>query len=844
MKPMIEAAINDICSRNNTSLPGKILIADLGCSSGPNALALVSTAVEAIHNHCLQFQQIPPEVCVLLNDLPNNDFNTVVKSLVMLRHSNKPVVVTGVAPGSFYERLFTSDSIHLVCSSNSLHWLSKAPEDLTRNQIPAYDIDEHARRDRLPVVLEAYAKQFRKDFTLFLELRAKELVQGGRMVVSLIGRRSDVIATRFSYLSEIVAQILSVMVSEGDIDKAKFDSFYVHVYSPSSEELRDIIQEVSAAAADAHGVPSAWCLWPQQPPVQQQQQPAPGGDMLGKTKSTARGKKKLGSVQQNSPSAVSSNAIQMSYTNTICMCCGEPGHHQAACGRTPMCFICKATSHLVEECPVRKRSHQLAKYVGSGASGLGFYHIEMPETVINPVGSTRNCGIVIIEGGEVSKEELYAEFAQIYKTNWPWQIRELGQSDVYLVKFPSHLKVEEVIGYPKFGLKKKGIWVKVEAWNDDPEPVEVLKETWIKVTGLQTKWCEWTILDQAVSVCGLLLEVDWLSVFTNNAQEVRVKVHCRDPSKVPPGRLFGYHGNLFHLGFTLESVIPNEDNDDLLGEELEDQSKRDAEGSNQGGQDNGGGSGTTARPQSFSLGNINQASANDQYSQKDQVMEAPLGENYAPPETSAAGVYQILLQRGLVDQEGAFVWDKTPVSCTASEEVKKFWYSEKMLKGNLTNQFEETAPGDDAQEVELPDDIRPEVEIPFISADQLTEEQPPKRRSKWGPVQPVSQSNRIDRSKNIMEKAQEMKKINNLEIPRMKGIMSNNPFNVLQVDELDNAAKVVGINLDVEFDSMHSACSSPRVASLSDKDQQGEFAEEWIDVIRKSRGKHPKKFYP
>jgi jasmonate O-methyltransferase len=61
----------------------------------------------------------------MLNDLPDNDFNTVVKSLVTLRGSNKHVVVTGVAPGSFYERLFTSDSLHLVCSSNSLHWLSK-----------------------------------------------------------------------------------------------------------------------------------------------------------------------------------------------------------------------------------------------------------------------------------------------------------------------------------------------------------------------------------------------------------------------------------------------------------------------------------------------------------------------------------------------------------------------------------------------------------------------------------------------------------------------------------------------------------------------------------------------
>jgi hypothetical protein len=146
----------------------------------------------------------------------------------------------------------------------------------------------------------------------------------------------------------------------------------------------------------------------QQPPVQQQQQQQPhqqqqqpqtstGGDMMSKPKNSARGKKKLGPVQQNSPSAVSSNAAQMSYTNTICMCCGEPGHHQAACGRTPMCFICKATTHLVDECPVKKRPHQLAKYVGSGAPGLGFYHIEMLETVINPVGSTRNCDNVIIE---------------------------------------------------------------------------------------------------------------------------------------------------------------------------------------------------------------------------------------------------------------------------------------------------------------------------------------------------------------------------------------------------------------------------------------------------------------
>ena len=125
MKPLIEAAIIDLCSHTNTLLPENIVIADLGCSSGPNTLVLASTAIKAIHACYIQSQRQPPEVCIFLNDLPSNDFNMVAKSLVMLQQSNEPVVVTCVAPGSFYERLFANNSLHLICSSNSLHWLSK-----------------------------------------------------------------------------------------------------------------------------------------------------------------------------------------------------------------------------------------------------------------------------------------------------------------------------------------------------------------------------------------------------------------------------------------------------------------------------------------------------------------------------------------------------------------------------------------------------------------------------------------------------------------------------------------------------------------------------------------------
>jgi hypothetical protein len=49
--------------------------------------------------------------------------------------------------------------------------------------------------------------------------------------------------------------------------------------------------------------------------------------------------------------------------------------------------------------------------------------------------------------------------------------------------------------------REQVIWVKVEAWADDPEPAETLTDIWIKVTGLQSKLCEWNTLDQVVSLC-------------------------------------------------------------------------------------------------------------------------------------------------------------------------------------------------------------------------------------------------------------------------------------------------------------------------------------------------------
>jgi hypothetical protein len=101
---------------------------------------------------------------------------------------------------------------------------------------------------------------------------------------------------------------------------------------------------------------------------------------------------------------------QLNYVDTICGCCGDPGHTKTEYTKAQICFICKASNHVVEGCPVLKRPHQVSRYVGSSATGWGFYHIEMPEVTSNPVSTTRNFGIVTVEEGSIAREELAQEF--------------------------------------------------------------------------------------------------------------------------------------------------------------------------------------------------------------------------------------------------------------------------------------------------------------------------------------------------------------------------------------------------------------------------------------------------
>ncbi|XP_043700551.1 probable jasmonic acid carboxyl methyltransferase 2 [Telopea speciosissima] len=128
-KPVVIGSILDLYTKN---LPPCLRVADLGCSSGPNTLLVTTEIIEAIDETCHQLNRNTPEFQVFLNDLPSNDFNAIFKTLPTFYEQLKkekgdkfgPCSITGL-PGSFYGRLFPSNSIDFFHSSNSVHWLSQ-----------------------------------------------------------------------------------------------------------------------------------------------------------------------------------------------------------------------------------------------------------------------------------------------------------------------------------------------------------------------------------------------------------------------------------------------------------------------------------------------------------------------------------------------------------------------------------------------------------------------------------------------------------------------------------------------------------------------------------------------
>ncbi|CAH8260112.1 unnamed protein product [Arabidopsis lyrata] len=223
--------------------PTYIKVAELGCSSGQNTFLAISEIINTISVLCQHVNKNPPEIDCCLNDLPENDFNTTFKFVPFF---NKELMITSKAscfvygaPGSFYSRLFSRNSLHIIHSSYALHWLSKVPEKLENNKGNVYITSSSPQS-----AYKAYLNQFQKDFSMFLRLRSEEIVSNGRMVLTFIGRNTlnDPLYRDCCHFWTLLSKSLRDLVFEGLVSESKLDAFNMPFYDPNVQELKQVIR--------------------------------------------------------------------------------------------------------------------------------------------------------------------------------------------------------------------------------------------------------------------------------------------------------------------------------------------------------------------------------------------------------------------------------------------------------------------------------------------------------------------------------------------------------------------------------------------------------------------------
>lgn len=368
----------------------------------------------------------------------------------------------------------------------------------------------------------------------------------------------------------------------------------------------------------------------------------------------------------------------------------------------------------------------------------------------------------------------------------------------------------------------------LSVWNGEIEPIGSLTEVWVQTTGIPPKWVDWHTLREVTSSIGLMVEVDWHSLFNSFFSLARVKVQCKNPSRIPKEIIFVFDAKLFKIafkpqGYEFEEYPPEDglekgeedidpEEEDLLDEELKDLEKdknshpAEKEDSAKGSSTHGQPSGNTQGKQSIPAGSksVKRALRFEEVFQAEQGQELECVALLKVVELEEDDISET---NDSMELEGLRTNEDMSQKDTSLINLPEEWVYDMQHQNRGLFAERNDSPRPSVQlNLEQPSvEIIKSVAVNAQSSQPAAEDfdkvkqvdvcQKGKRvgkKKQWGPILPLRRSSRhVDGGRSMLDKAQDVKRKWNLEDNQGNKITSNN----VSTDLLLSIAKDIGVVL-------------------------------------------------
>jgi SAM dependent carboxyl methyltransferase len=200
-----------------------VTVSDMGCAGGANEMEPMALAVDTLRRRGVT---VPIEV--VHTDLPENDFGALFRLLEgpASYTTGRPDVYPFVVGRTLYGPLLPDQWLQLGWSGITLHWLSSMP-----TTVPGQIYSNLTTGDGR----EALQQRAEDDWNVFLRERAREMVDGGQIVL-VAGASQSNGQSGAEALFSLIGDVLGTMATSGELRRHELDYIFYPTWNRTPEE--------------------------------------------------------------------------------------------------------------------------------------------------------------------------------------------------------------------------------------------------------------------------------------------------------------------------------------------------------------------------------------------------------------------------------------------------------------------------------------------------------------------------------------------------------------------------------------------------------------------------------